>query len=503
MNERKKSIVIVGGGTAGWMAANLMATHWQQLDFDITLVESSQIGIIGVGEGSTPALKNFMDHIGVWEPEWMPACNATYKVGITFRDWSTRKGFFSYFHPFLAQPDQFAMEAFYHNNLLRRNGIDLEAHPDHFSLAAHLARNKLSPVAAENCPFKIDYAYHFDAHLLGKFLAKKAMEKGVQYREATVSHASVDAAGNISGLNTDQGELIKADLYVDCTGFRSQLLQQALNVPFIGFADNLFNDSAVVFSTRQCEEIECRTASQAMRYGWAWSIPLTNRIGNGYVYSSDFCSADQAESEFRAHLGLMGDPVEARHIKMKVGRVQQHWAGNCLAVGLSQGFVEPLEATALDLVGLTVHSFMEAYVKGNFTAQNRDAFNAHINDRFDAVRDYIVCHYKANTRTDTDYWIENRENESISDGLKAVLSSWKSGEYIGNELKKHKLDAYFAHFSWNCLLAGYGDFPAQEALRRGKEIAYKYKLDDIKDFVHRCAMNFKPHRMQLESLRQC
>jgi 2-polyprenyl-6-methoxyphenol hydroxylase-like FAD-dependent oxidoreductase len=496
--DNNKKIVIVGGGTAGWMTANLMASEWQGLGFDITLIESSQIGIIGVGEGSTPLFKAFMDSLGVHESEWMPQCNATYKIGITFKDWSAKKGFSSYFHHFLAQPDQFTAAAFFHNSLLRENGIDVEAHPDGFFLSTWLANNKLSPIAPEHFPFEVGYSYHFDAHLIGKYLAKKAIEKGVKHREALISEVIVANDGNISGLRTDQGELIEADLYVDCTGFRSQLAQQALKVPFISYSENLFNDTALVFPTKQFNEIESRTLATAMRHGWAWSIPLTNRVGNGYVFSSSFCSRDEAETEFRTSLGLLDDPVEARFINMKVGRVQRSWSGNCLAVGLSQGFIEPLEATALDMVKETVHGFVDAYTRGGFTEKYRDEFNGHVNSLFETVRDYIVCHYKVNTRNDTEYWVENRRNEKISDSLKSILSSWESGKYLVEELAKYKLDGYFLHYSWICLFSGYGIFP--ENLRRGKEIAYKYSMRDINDFIRRCAMNFKPHHQQLELL---
>jgi len=493
-----KKIVIVGGGTAGWMTANLMAAQWQNLGFDITLIESSQIGIIGVGEGSTPLFKGFMESLGMQESEWMPQCNATYKIGITFKDWSTKPGFSSYFHHFLAQPDQFTAAAFFHNSLLRENGIDVEAHPDDFFLPTWLANNKLSPIAPEYFPFEVGYAYHFDAHLVGKLLARKAIEKGVKHRDAHIAEVIVTADGNISALKTDQGELIEADLYVDCTGFRSQLLQQALKVPFISYADNLFNDTAVVFPTKQFDVIESRTLAKAMKNGWAWSIPLTNREGNGYVFSSSFCSKDEAETEFRSFLGLLEDPVEARFINMKVGRAERSWAGNCLAVGLSQGFIEPLEATALDVVKETVQGFIAAYTSGGFTGKFRDEFNAQANSLFETIRDYIVCHYKVNTRSDTEYWVQNRNNKKISDSLQAIISSWAAGKYLVEELEKSRLSGYFLHYSWICLFAGYGLFP--ENLRRGKDIAYKYSMRDINDFIRRCALNFKPHREQLELL---
>jgi hypothetical protein len=492
-----KKIVILGGGTAGWITANLMATHWQEKGFDITLIESPNIGIIGVGEGSTPPLKGFMDTIGVKESEWMAECHATYKVGITFKDWSAKPGFMEYVHPFLSQPDQFTAPAFFHNSYLRRNGIDLEGHPNHFFLATELIKQNLAPIAPPNFPFEINYGYHFDAELLGKFLAKKAASKGVKYCQAEITDVVINAQGEIDCLKSHDGQIFKADIYVDASGFRSTLLQQALKIPFVSCAQSLFNDSAVVFATAQQTRIETQTISTALKYGWAWKIPLTHRIGNGYVYSSAFCSIDKAETEFRQHLGLLESDMQARHLKFKVGRAKLHWAKNCLAVGLSQGFIEPLEATALDMVQETVVRFVEAYNNGHYTDKYRDDFNTRINARFDAIRDYIVCHYRISSRTDTDYWIENGRNEKISPSLRSILASWVAGKNITDELEVQKLDAYFPNVSWNCLLAGKGIYPSSEQLRPSTAVANQYDTLQLKRFIQGCALNFTNHREQL------
>jgi hypothetical protein len=339
MFSDKKSIVILGGGTAGWIAANLIATNWEDKGMDITLVESPDIGIIGVGEGSTPPLKNFFEAIGVQESDWMERCDATYKVGITFRNWSTKPGFEEYFHPFMCQPDQFSVPAFFHNSFLRRKGIDLDGHPNKFFITWELAKQRLAPVAPPNFPFEMNYGYHFNSGLLGQFLQEWAAKRGVKYKQATVTEVRLDDKGFIDYLETQEGEDIKADFYVDSTGFRSQLLQQALKVPFESCEDVLFNDSAVVFPTEPDENPTPQTISTALKYGWGWKIPLTSRFGNGYVYSSKYVDDDEAEREFRDHLGLLDSDVEARRLKFKVGRVREHWVKNCLAVGLSQGWL--------------------------------------------------------------------------------------------------------------------------------------------------------------------
>lgn len=501
MLEIGKKIVILGGGTAGWIAANLLAEHWGDKDFDITLVESPDIGIIGVGEGSTPPLKHFMEVIGTQESDWMSRCDATYKTGITFRDWSTKPGYEEYFHPFLCQPDEFTVPAFFHNSFLRRKGIDLDGHPSQFFLAWVLANERLAPIAPPNFPFEMNYGYHFNSGLLGQFLQEWAARKGVKYRQATVTEVLLDDNGDIDCLKTDSEDTIKADFYVDSTGFRSQLLQQALKVPFESCEEVLFNDSAVVFATDPDENPEPQTVSTALKYGWAWKIPLTSRFGNGYVYSSKYVDDDDAEMEFREHLGLTDADVEARRLKFRVGRVQEHWHRNCLAVGLSQGFIEPLEATALDMVQETVVRFIEAANKGDLTDKYRDEFNERISNRFDAVRDYIVCHYRISTRTDTDYWVANGSNEKISRSLREILAAWVGGNNITDELERQKLDAYFPSISWNCLLAGKGIYPTQEQVRPGNELAHKYDLEHIASYLRGCSLNFKPHKERLAELR--
>ncbi len=493
-----QSIVILGGGTAGWITANLMATHWP--DVKITLVEAPDIGIIGVGEGSTPPLKGFMDTVGIAEKDWMPACNATYKVGINFKNWSVKPGFEQYIHPFLCQPDHFSVPGFFHNSYLIRKGVDLEGHPDHFFLASEMIRKNLSPVAPDNFPFEINYGYHFDSGLLGQFLAKHAESKGVVYKKAKVEHVVLKNNGDIDYLETQDGEKIFADLFVDSSGFRGKLIQETLKVPFISYADSLYNDSAVVFATEPEEDISPRTESTALKYGWAWHIPLTNRSGNGYVYSSKYVSHEDAEKEFREHLGI-DDSVEARRLSFRVGCVSEHWSKNCLAVGLSQGFIEPLEATALDMVQETVVRFMEAVNQHGNSQRGRQSFNQRITNRFNAIKDYIVCHYRVVSRTDTQYWRDCGSNEKISSSLRSILMTWMQGNNITDELERQKLDAYFPNVSWNCLLAGKGIYPSKAQLKPDAELSAKYPMDKTKRYIEGCALNFENHGKALRTLK--
>jgi hypothetical protein len=214
------------------------------------------------------------------------------------------------------------------------------------------------------------------------------------------------------------------------------------------------------------------------------------------VYSSNFISADEAEVELRTKLGLLDSEMPARRLLMKVGRVEQHWAKNCLAVGLSQGFIEPLEATALHLVQETIESFVSAFTAGNYTAQHQAQFNQRINDRFDGIRDYISCHYKVNTRSDTNYWRANRENEHISDSLKHLLDCWDRGGDITTEIERQNIAAYYPAVSWHCLLAGYGRFAAFQGAK--KLVSEDNGLLAIDGFIKTCAKEFKGHQDALE-----
>lgn len=491
-------IVILGGGTAGWMAANLFVRKWGSETAEVTLVESPDIGIIGVGEGSTPTLKRFFDIIGIGDAEWMPRCNATYKVGIRFDDWSPASGIHRYRHPFTSQPDIFVQNAFMTNCRTRRLGLNVRTQPDDFFLNGVLAKQKKAPLPAGNFPFEIEYGYHFDAGLLGGYLAELGVSRGVDHRQARVRDVVRHENGDVASLVTETGERLDGDLFVDCTGFASVLMQKTLGVGFRGFGNNLFNDAAVALPTPIDESPPCETVSYALSNGWCWRIPLTNRYGNGYVYSSDFMSADEAETELRQFVGELDGEQKARHLKMRVGQLEKHWERNCLAVGLAQGFIEPLEATALLLVQVTIELFMQAWEEAGFGPEHRDRFNRKIDDRFERVRDYVVAHYKLNTREDTEYWVANRENMELSASLREILDVWYRCGDLTEEIQRQNLESHFGSLSWHCLLAGYGVFPELADNQPGRGDHYLEK--GVEAFIAGCALNFEDHDAALARL---
>jgi hypothetical protein len=268
----------------------------------------------------------------------------------------------------------------------------------------------------------------------------------------------------------------------------------------VSFSDNLFNDAAVAMPTPMGDTIGSHTVSTAMKHGWCWEIPLTNRHGNGYVYSSAHCSADAAEHELREKLGLLDSKVEARHLKMRIGRVERHWNRNCLAVGLSQGFIEPLEATALLFIQRTVQQFVECVERGDLDDAARARFNDQVNQHFEGTRDYIVTHYKTNSRTDTAYWRDNAANPRISPALQELYALWMSGRGIASEVGEQRLGKGYPIFSWYSILAGMGIFPARERLRKPAAGGPRYDMAEIDNLLERSLANFRDHREVLSNI---
>lgn len=497
-----KQIVIVGGGTAGWMSALILADTLAQSTTmqgaGITLLESPVVGTIGVGEGSTHALKRFFDTLRIAESEWMPACHATYKCGITFDGWSTRPGFTSYFHQFSTMVDNLTQPVFMNNVHSRLRGVDAPGWPNDYFLSAHLVRNKLAPVTPEHFPFTVNYGFHFDAALLARFLRKKALERGVRHRQCHIVASNLDASGDIASVRSQEGEEFAADLFIDCSGFTGLLIDKALKTPFHSYANDLANDAAVAMPTPHDGDIAPHTVSTALKHGWAWQIPLTTRYGNGYVYSKAYCSADQAEYELRERLGLLESDVPARHLAMKVGRVEQAWRRNCVAIGLSQGFLEPLEATALFLTQTAAAIFAAILTAGDYGERARQAYNREVNGYFDGHRDYIVAHYKTNSRPDTAYWRDRaRDPGAVSDSLRQVFDTWLGGRDLAAEITRQGLDKYYPIGSWYALLAGMGVFPPPTPAQANP--AYQQQAREMQEFLRRCTLNFRNH---MEVLRE-
>ena len=483
MKALPNNIVIVGGGSAGWMTACYLARaaelsgslssslqkqheqkgHQSVSPCSMTLLESSSIPTVGVGEGSTPYLRHFFAYLGVEESTWMEACNATYKMGINFEAWnksddSCAPKATSYFHPFFSALDVPTAEHYFSAVNKRRHGQLGDISESHYFTAAEMVKQNIAPNSIVDSA-NVDYAYHFDAGLLGEFLKRYATSKGVIHKVGNV--VDVHAHGdNIEAIQTDSHGVLHADLFIDCSGFRGILGKKALNRLVTSYADTLFNDAAVAIPTKRSDTIKYQTRSIALKYGWQWNIPLTARTGNGYVYSSRFCTSVQAEQELRSVLDAENTPNNsasgspARHLKMEVGRLNTHWAGNCLSVGLSQGFIEPLEATALMLVQYALHHFIDCWQQPIPDTRKHAIYNNEMNRMFDGIRDYIAAHYYLNTRTDTPYWVACRNEMKVPDTLAYLLKEWDSGANFEDALNEVDANLVYLRPSWYCIFAG-------------------------------------------------
>ncbi|MBU3005550.1 tryptophan halogenase family protein [Paraglaciecola arctica] len=485
-----KKIIIVGGGTAGWMAANILAYSFKKSNIEICLIESPEISTVGVGEGSTPALRNFFDLLNIKESDWMPACNATFKTGIRFNDWSTVKDYESYFHSFPSELDFHTQNSFFYNARLRASGINVNANPSDFYLSSSISQLRKHPIPKENFPFEIDYAYHFDSSLLGKYLQKVAKDLGVKHVVAHVENIKITREDRVSSVELKNGEVVKGDFFIDCTGFKGVIINQFPDTEFVSYGSQLLNDSAVTISTPLTNrKISAATESTALDCGWTWKIPLTNRYGNGYVYSSKHISKEDAEKELKTHLNILDDNIAVRHLSFKLGRNNKHWNRNCLAVGLSQGFIEPLEATALLLIQQTVGKFVDYFEKGKFTNKYQTDFNNSVNSDFDGIKEYVLLHYTLNTRRDTPYWIENSKNFSNMDArILKLLHGWRNGADISQLIVKLGLSEYYPIPSWYAILSGNGYFPQDLNLPNRNHTNDNFK--DAKLFIQRCTMNY-------------
>ncbi len=486
-------IVIAGGGSAGWIAASLISHHFRQAHTRVTLIESPHIATIGVGEGSTPHLKQLFTTLGIEEAEWMAACSATYKNGIQFDQWYSENTP-GYFHPFPSAIDHATAREFLIACERRRQGEACHTVSDDYFLASWLTRHHKAPkLRTGESPVAINYAYHFDAGKLADFLKNISAKLGVRHIQSTIEEVTRNPQGDLASLHLANGDTVVADHFVDCTGFNSRLLQGVLGVPFISYADCLFNDQAVAVATGASAPPLPATRSIAMANGWRWSIPLTTRVGNGYVYSSAFERPDDASDRLIAQLGREQiNEASIRHIAMKVGRVSQCWSQNCLAVGLSQGFIEPLEATALHLVQETVEQFLSAWSAGNYSAQHQHQFNQLIASRFDGIRDYIVAHYILSARHGA-YWEAVRHEARRSPTLQALLQCWQEGGNLIQFIEQANIGQYYSPVSWYCLLSGYQQYPSRQTPMASALPAIQAKLT-------RWGEAFLPHSAALHAV---
>ncbi|HET9899073.1 MAG TPA: tryptophan halogenase family protein [Streptosporangiaceae bacterium] len=471
MTER---VLIAGGGTAGWMtAAYLQASFGDKVA--VTLVESATVGAIGVGEATFSTIRHFFHSIGLNERDWMPACNATYKLGIRFVDW--RCPGHDFYHPFERPTtlNGYSMtewwlrcrpsERFDRDCFILASMCDTLRAP--FSLGGQLFEGDGHTLSAGQRTMLDDedtqypYAYHFDASLLADYLMRLATSRGVRRIVDSIVDVKRSESG-VGGLVTQEHGTLEADLYVDCTGFRGLLLSKALEEPFVSFQHLLPNDSAVALRVPadiEKDGIRPYTTATAKDAGWMWTIPLYGRNGVGYVYASDYCTKDEAERVLRESVGPAADDLEANHIRMRIGRSRNSWVGNCVAIGLSSGFVEPLESTGIFFIQHGIEQLVRHFPAGRLDQRLVDQYNRRVARCIDGIAEFLAFHYRASGRADNAYWKATKERELPGD-LAERISLWQAELPDEGSIYPHYHG--FEPYSWVALLIGLGGIPVRQ-----------------------------------------
>jgi tryptophan halogenase len=430
---RKRSILIVGGGTAGWLTAAYLA---RALDLsaggpiEITLLESPEIGIIGVGEGTFPTIRTTLKYLGIDEGRFIREASATFKQGIRFTDWAETPvdGVHQhYFHPFEAP--FYSEEA----NLVSYWLLQDEATRPPFAEAVtfqnRVAEAKRAPKRPHEGDFSgpLNYAYHFDAAMVAQVLAERARALGVRHLQGRMSEVALDDSGAIARIvSPEQGDLT-ADLYIDCTGFRAEMIGKAMGVPFKSVRDILFADRAVTCKIpydRPDAPIESFTIAAAHEAGWTWDIGLSGARGIGCVYSSAHIDDARAEAILRDHVGARGGEITPRLIAFEAGYREKQWVKNCVAVGLSGGFMEPLESTGVVLIEAAVGMIAELFPHNGPIDAPARRFNELMTARFDNIVTFLKLHYCLSRRTEP-FWRDNADPATIPERLSELLEQWK------------------------------------------------------------------------------
>ncbi|NVB37325.1 tryptophan 7-halogenase [Pseudenhygromyxa sp. WMMC2535] len=482
---RMKSILIVGGGTAGWMSAAYLQRALGE-GVRITLVESSSVGRVGVGEATVPTMVETLRFLGIDERAFMRRCNATFKAAIKYVGWA-RGGQGDegaepdeFFHPFFDRPEALAQpfgrghfpfigEGFSTAQLWAQGagaglveglGEGLGESARRFDRAcstipALCDAQRFGPARLPGSR-TLQYAYHLDAGLFAEMLCELACARGVERRIEHIAAVELDARGFIDELRTESGERLRADFYVDCSGFRGLLINGALGEPFESDARYLACDRAVAIpaSYDRSAGVPPYTQATALSAGWSWRVPLYHRYGCGYVYSSEHLEPEAAEAELRALIGP-GAGEQANHIRMRIGRCRNAWVRNCVAVGLSSAFLEPLESTAIFSVEYQLAHLVNLFPSKRFAPARLRRYNQVVAEMYDHLRDFIVMHYCTTSRGDTPFWRRVRDELPIPDSLAETLEAYRVGVLPDDNLHFR----LFRARSYMAILAGMGRLP--------------------------------------------
>ena len=446
-----RKIVIVGGGTAGWMTAAPLA---QRLGAgcEIVLVESPDIGTVGVGEATLPTIRYYNAALGIDHVDFIRKTQATFKLGIEFKDWGhVGNRFFHGFGDFGPKIDNRSPHM--HWLHLARADRNIPSY-ENWSMATLMARNNRFAPPGDDAPYS--YAFHFDAGLYAAYLREYAMRRGVQRIEATINEVELRADdGYIAAVKLNDGRRIDGDLFIDCSGFRGLLIEGALKAGYDDWSEQLPCNSALAVPCEKVAKLTPYTTSTARAAGWQWRIPLQHRTGNGHVYSNAFTTDDEARRVLLQ--GLDGKPLDdPRQLRFVTGRRRASWLKNCVAIGLSAGFVEPLESTSINLIENAVGMLIQYFPDRDFKPSLAKEFNRHMGARYESVRDFIILHYKLTRRSDTEFW-RYCANMKIPDSLQHQIELFReSGRVVVYDQQG------FSEPSFVAMLLGLGVVPQSD-----------------------------------------
>jgi len=510
-DEPIQDVLIVGGGTAGWMTAAYLAKAFGAT-VRITLMEAPSIPKIGVGEATIPNLQaTFFDFLGVPEADWMREVNGAFKIAVKFVNWRKAKegeATAHFYHPFGILPyvDGVHLPQYWFH-LTRGSGdpVDYACFTQ-----APLMDMQLSPKSLDGRSM-VPHAWHFDAHLVADFLCRWATARGATRILDEVKHVPLDDRGFIAGVYTAEGRKLKADLYVDCTGFRGLLINQALGEPFIDMNDHLLCDSAVAAPVPNDDAkygIDPYTGAIAMKAGWTWKIPMLTRFGSGYVYSSKFATCDEAARDFCKLWNLDEAKTDLNKIRFRTGRNRRAWVNNCVSIGLSSCFLEPLESTGIYFITAAIYQLAKHFPSRAFDQGLIARFNREIEFMFDDCRDFVQAHYFTSTRDDSPFWLANKHDLALSDSIKEKIEIYRCGLSVNPPLSTEgdyygTFENEFHHFWTNeryyCIFAGMGFLPDQslpqlahslKAVEKAQRIFARIKQDQ-RDMRQALPTNFE------------
>ena len=479
-----KSVLIVGGGTAGWITAAYMA---RMLAADtpegvsITLVESDEFGILGVGEGTFPIIRKTMGRIGLDESDLIKHADATFKQGIRFNNWKKNPADYpddSYFHPFQVASQHTDMDLLPYWLLGVAGDVPWA---EACTVQQRVVDAKLAPklITHPNYEAPLNYAYHFDASKLVEVVRQRAMDMGVKRLIDTIDDVKLDENGAIDFVQGQTHGKLKADLYIDCTGFRARLIGETLGSKFTSYKDQLFCDRAVAIQVpydRPDTPIPSCTYTTAKEAGWIWDIGLHERRGLGYVYSSKYCNEETAVATLKKHIGPAATNLQHRLLKFEPGFRKIQWHKNCVGIGLSVGFIEPLEATGISFAEVAALMLCNLFPWSGDCERSATQFNKAMTKRFEHVIDFIKLHYYLSERNDTEFWRDNQHPDSASDYLKGKLEQWRHRPPSFLDIDaSHDI---FDENSWQYILYGMG-FKTDMSARAG---ALRFYDDAKKEF---------------------